>query len=397
MTTGPSRQRPSLAFRTVTWVLALATLVVLAWGCVHVSEDPVVLGRYSRSYALLLSSIMVVAGVLLAAVLRPRLGLSRALANAYLLVGTTLVTLIAVEIGLRVINPWGIEFFHTLPYHMQGMVNHPVLGYVHPKSVSESLGKNTVSLNSHGLRNEEFPIAKPAGESRILVLGDSVAFGWGVSQGETFSARMEPLLKARTGHRWRVINAGVNGYNSEQEANWLRLFGLAFQPDVVLLVYVVNDVDPIFDPNRTTWRRYPTWPDSLPELLERVRSLSFLFQMTKLMQRAREIAQSPITTSITAHPNWPASRAALVDIAAHCKAAGIPFLVASNDIHDPAFLRELAGFGIPAIELEPAWQKVPPERQTVSRVDPHPGPAVHAEMAALLVHDIARRGWLGTH
>ncbi len=78
-----------------------------------------------------------------------------------------------------------------------------------------------------------------------------------------------------------------------------------------------------------------------------------------------------------------------------CKAAGIPFLVARNSGSEPAFLRELAAFGIPAIELEPAWQKVPDKQRHVSRVDPHPSPAVHAEMATLLAGDLARRGWLG--
>ena len=40
---------------------------------------------------------------------------------------------------------------------------------------------------------KKYPSQNPRDEKRILVLGDSVAFGWGVSQGETFSDRMEPL------------------------------------------------------------------------------------------------------------------------------------------------------------------------------------------------------------
>ena len=71
-------------------------------------------------------------------------------------------------------------------------------------------------------------------EKRILVLGDSVTFGWGVSQGETFSDQMEPLLQEQTGARWQVINAGVNGYNSEQEAIYLRTEGMRYSPDHVL-------------------------------------------------------------------------------------------------------------------------------------------------------------------
>lgn len=403
-----SSKHAAVTFRGITLALALAASGMFAWGVTHQSEAPVIFGRYSLGYALLLCGIAAATGVLWAALFRPRAGLSRFLANAYLVFGTMLVTFLAIEIGLRLINPWGMEFFHTLPYHMQGMVDHPVLGYVHPKSVAYSLGKNRVALNSHGLRDEEYPIAKPLEEKRILVLGDSVTFGWGISQGETFSDRMEPILQRRTGRNWQVINAGVNGYNTEQEADWLRIYGLAFKPDIVVLVYVENDTDPILDPNATTWRRYPGWPSSLPELMERIRSLSYLFQMTKLMQRAQELEQQreqktgqPMAgveqSGITRHARWPESRAALADIAARCKAAGIPFLVARYSGHDPAFLRELAGLGIPTIELTSARLNVPKEAQYVSRVDPHPAPAVHAEMALVLVDELSRRGWLRFH
>lgn len=408
MTEIPHSHWQSRLFRAITLVLASLTLGMMAWGLTHRSESPAILGRYGVAYAMLLALLAGIAALLVWSLLRPSPRLTRALVNTYTAAGATLFTLGAVEVGLRVANPWGIEFFHLLPYHMQGMVDHPELGYAHPQSVSYDLGKNHVSLNSHGLRDDDIPLAKPPGERRVLVLGDSVAFGWGVSQGETFSDRMEPILRARTGTPWQVINAGVNGYNSEQEAAWLRLYGLRFQPDIVVLVYVDNDVEPVFDPNATTWRRYPDWPGSLPELLERMRALSFLFQMTHLMQRARESTPPalplatagtslapPVPTGITAHPRWAESRAALADIGARCKAAGIPFLVARNSGSEPAFQRELAAFGIPAIELEPAWQKIPHEQSHVSRVDSHPSPAVHAEMAALLAGDLARRGWLG--
>lgn len=403
----PPSYWPSRLFRITTLVLALLTLGMIAWGLTHRSESPAILGRYGVAYATLLVLLAGIAILLVWSLLRPSERLTRGLVNTYTAVGATLFTLGAVEVGLRVANPWGIEFFHLLPYHMQGMVDHPELGYVHPQSVSYVLGKNHVALNSHGLRDDEIPLAKPPGERRVLVLGDSVAFGWGVSQGETFSDRMEPILRARTGTPWQVVNAGVNGYNSEQEATWLRLYGLSFQPDIVVLVHVDNDVEPAFDPNATTWRRYPDWPGSLPELMERMRALSFLFQMTHLMQRAQELTRpatspslvtagaSPAPTDITAHPRWKESRAALADIAARCKAAGIPFLVVRNSGSEPAFLRELAALGIPAIELEPAWQKVPHEQRHVSRVDSHPSRAVHAEMAALLADDLARRSWLG--
>jgi len=132
---------------------------------------------------------------------------------------------------------------------------------------------------------------------------------------------MELLLGAETDVRWQVINAGVNGYNSEQEAIYLRIEGMQYSPDIVILVYVSNDVDNVFDPNiHTTWQRYPKWPASFPQLLERLRGLSYLYQITKLYARMQQTGAtgkqangdipSNRPTSITSHPGWPSSLAA---------------------------------------------------------------------------------------
>ena len=170
-----------------------------------------------------------------------------------------------------------------------------------------------------------------------------------------------------------------------------------FQPDIVLLVYVGNDVEPIFDPNVVTWRRYPTWPSSLPEFLERTRSLSYLYQTTKLFQRMAELrppdAGAP-RRSLTDHPGWPASLKALKSISELCERRKIPFLVALESGSAEKIPVQLRQADIDAITLGPAWSRVAPDKHRVSRVDPHPSAAVHAEFAALLLEELRARGWL---
>jgi lysophospholipase L1-like esterase len=315
----------------------------------------------------------------------------------YALLISTVVVLVGVEIGLRAINPWGIELFTILPYHMQGMVDHPRLGYVHPKSVSYFLGKNRVSLNSNGHRDDEMSVQKPPDERRILVLGDSATFGWGVDQGEDFSARLEAMLLEQRGRTWQVINTGVNGYNSQQEAAFFLTEGILYDPDIVLLAYGANDVDPVIKPNTETWRRVPTWPSSLPDLLNRARSLSYLYQTTRLFQRMQEVgaaAEHGATPSITHHPGWPDSLKAVQSIAELCERKGIPFLVALKFSNDADAITALRKAGIDTISLGPAWERVAPERRRVSRVDPHPSAAVHIEFARKLMAEMQDRGWL---
>ncbi len=389
--------RPGLTFQLFTGALLIVLALALAFGVAHRSGMPVVMGRYSIEYLALLAALMAAIGAVVWILFWPRPATVRWASNFYLVLSSTIVALASAEIGLRLLNPWGIEFFSTLPYHMQGMVDHPQLGFAHPRSVSYQLGRNRVSLNANGHRDDEMPVRKPAGERRILVLGDSVAFGWGVNDGEDVSARLEAMLRLKNKGVWQVINTGVNGYNSEQEAVFFATEGIAFEPDIVVLIYVANDVDPVFDPKPVTWRRYPAWPSSLPELLDRGRSLSYLYQATKLFQRMHELEtarSAPTPPSITRHVRWPESLQALRTIADLSRTRGIQFLLATNSSTDPEFFLALKHAGIDAISLGPAWDAVPPGQRHVSRIDPHPSASVHVEFATRLHEEIQSRGWL---
>ena len=66
---------------------------------------------------------------------------------------------------------------------------------------------------------------------RVLVLGDSFTWGFGVEQEQIFTEVIENSRKDV-----EVINAGVSGYSPDQELIWLREQGMHFQPDLVLLL-----------------------------------------------------------------------------------------------------------------------------------------------------------------
>lgn len=96
--------------------------------------------------------------------------------------------------------------------------------------------------NSHGMRDRELPLRKPADEYRIALIGDSFAFGWGVADGKTFADRLEhDLADAVPGRRVEVLNFGVPGYNTAIEAAVLRRRAMAFEPDLVLVQFYKND------------------------------------------------------------------------------------------------------------------------------------------------------------
>jgi hypothetical protein len=102
----------------------------------------------------------------------------------------------------------------------------------------------SVSTNSHGFRAAERPIEKPATAFRIVGIGDSYMFGQGVSDDETYLARLEASLRGGPATRdWQVVNTAVPGYNTVMQVEALKARGLPWRPDVVVLEVTGNDLD----------------------------------------------------------------------------------------------------------------------------------------------------------
>jgi len=94
-----------------------------------------------------------------------------------------------------------------------------------------------VHINSQGTRGAEFQVPKPPRTLRIVSLGDSRTFGWGLSEGETYSGVLEKQLQQfyGTGKRVEVINSGVNAWGFPQMTAYFREYALKFQPDYVIV------------------------------------------------------------------------------------------------------------------------------------------------------------------
>jgi lysophospholipase L1-like esterase len=100
-----------------------------------------------------------------------------------------------------------------------------------------------MTTSSVGFRDREYPPAKPVGVLRILGLGDSVMFGWGVGDGEDYLSRVEErLAEERPGESWQVINMAVPGYNAVMEVEALHDKGLTYGPDLVVVGFCGNDL-----------------------------------------------------------------------------------------------------------------------------------------------------------
>jgi lysophospholipase L1-like esterase len=87
-------------------------------------------------------------------------------------------------------------------------------------------------------------VAKPSGTFRVLGLGDSFTYGVGVAFEDTYLSRLERMLNARAGThpRAEVIKTGIPRYFPEPERILLERYGAQFQPDVIVVGFLPNDV-----------------------------------------------------------------------------------------------------------------------------------------------------------
>jgi hypothetical protein len=111
-------------------------------------------------------------------------------------------------------------------------------GWIGRPGAVASMGSGPVTINRLGFRGRELPPRREGGPTRVVVLGDSIAFGYGVADEQTFTH----LLDARD-DGIDAANMGVQGFGPGQELLVLQREGLRADPDVVVLaVCLRNDL-----------------------------------------------------------------------------------------------------------------------------------------------------------
>lgn len=161
--------------------------------------------------------------------------------NGLLVILSLILTLGAGEGALRLLG-----FRGEISWNLQDVISidDTVLNFrLSPNSESFS-GNIVYKLNSRGFRDLEHSYQKVANAFRILVLGDSVAFGYKVSLENTFSRKLEGLLRGRTADRTvEIVTLAMPGLNTLQEAHILWEEGQRYTPDMILILYSINDAE----------------------------------------------------------------------------------------------------------------------------------------------------------
>ena len=271
--------------------------------------------------------------------------------------------------------------------------------------------------SSHGMRDREYALEKPPDTFRIAVIGDSYTMGSGVPIEGVYHSVLEQRLNDRAdGTSYECLNFGVAGYPMLQYALVLEQKVLDWDPDLIVIGLISNDVPP---PSRQYFEAdvYPDSPADPPASYLRLRVLEPLRERLRAQhRRARGRVRSDQT---------PAQRSAQVLAAAHrpgdppvpeddylrtvfrrialrSAEAGVPVYCiylgmgsGSNDQRCTAVLREHAEhFGFGFAEVAPSFRGLDLGKYVIFPFEHHPNAAANAIFAEVLEQALRSGDWL---
>jgi lysophospholipase L1-like esterase len=246
---------------------------------------------------------------------------------------------------------------------------------------------------------------------RIVGLGDSVMFGWGVRNEDGYLARLAAALDRDFPEvTWEVVNTAVPGYNTVMEIETLREKGLRYGPDLVILNFVGNDLGlPNFivpEPDELTLRRCYLL-DFMRSRLQSTRRSGPRLEVVPAELRHLGLEGGsnervpPRYRDLVGLDAW---RRAMRDLFALAARHGFEVVVLAHPEAPPFVRKTSAELGFPVVETAAAVREY--ERAAgltaeedsplvITPADPHPSPLGHQIIARVLEQNVVQSGLAG--
>ncbi len=160
----------------------------------------------------------------------------------YIFIGVVL-SVFSVEGFLRLTKIWHIPNYGESAWYRSSDASLPHVPYQLKNDAIFNWGRGKIITNSVGIRDSH-QFERKDDSYRILAIGDSITFGFGVDESETFPAALEQLLNEEfKGRKYEVINAGIPGYNINDMGALLPYLLERYRPDLIIWTLVPNDFD----------------------------------------------------------------------------------------------------------------------------------------------------------
>ncbi|MCA9472532.1 MAG: GDSL-type esterase/lipase family protein [Nitrospirales bacterium] len=251
----------------------------------------------------------------------------------------------------------------------------PGMGHEHVPNVSGTYMSVPVTINSVGWRDQDYSLEKPKDTVRIMMLGDSVTFGWGAPPEGVTSMVLESLLNQDgTSRRYEVLNTGIGNSNTAMQTAYFLNEGFRFQPDIVVLNYFINDAEPT--PSR-----------SQSFLVEHSYAMVFLAGRFDVLMRSYFGRGDWLSYYRGLYdedqPGWLAAREAIRQLVKFCEQHDMKFLIVNYpELHQVSpypfqhvtdlLASEASRYDTPFIDLLSTVQQENPRTLWVTPTDAHP-------------------------
>jgi lysophospholipase L1-like esterase len=321
---------------------------------------------------------------------------SKRLVGPVVLVVALLLSFGVAELGLRVLSRYRLYVFDVEMWQYARQIK---LVSTHPGVVEEHRPLASAVLMGVPVRTDAqgFRLPSPTEEARrrpddrnVIALGDSVTFGWGVGEADTFPAQLETILNQQCPHPGgagvTVHNAGIGNCNTSMEVERYKVQLRQLHPDWVILGYSYNDAEPDPVPSTNPF----LWHSSLLALASA--------RLDRHSGKLRDYASYYIGLYQDGLPGWEQCKRKLHELGAILAADGVPAtIILLPELHEPWHFGRLAGAfaqvaaisrqsGFEVIDPSGDFPQAKPESFWVTGEDAHPNGPVQA----IYARDLAR-------
>lgn len=277
----------------------------------------------------------------------------------------------------------------------------------------EPLSDKNYQVMGLDLREYDYSIRKPADATRIMGLGDSFAWGWGIFDNrQTMFKLLECWLNIMKNQQGsiEVINCAQPGGGIDTYFDFMNKDGFALEPDIVLLVFNLNDIScyhasvPVEANAFRMFQKDPGWLSSLSKLYA-------FFRFRYMFYKASEFTLKDYRDSYFGPKKklWEITQTKLITLNRQCKERGIRLITVIfpllNNLEGTYpfddVVSEIEGFlkqnNLEYINLLPGFRGKESRLLWVLPADAHPNEIAHRIAAETLYYTLKERNVIDLH
>ena len=169
----------------------------------------------------------------------------KTLIRLFILLISVVISLIILEIGVRLIVPQPIEevSFEDIYTTRFSLSLNRFVKSLNP-DITRYKNGHKVYINNDGNRDHRYSKKNVRGVKRIAIVGSSVTFGFNLALEDTYGKQLEELLNHQIhGHRFEVLNFGRPGFKAKETYALINDVILDYEPDLIIYSFVQNNYE----------------------------------------------------------------------------------------------------------------------------------------------------------